>query len=230
MLTFCPTQLYNVRKYRPPETSAQMKAPFAPIETLTAQWRAFSGQGVELDPKIAYKAGTGSREENILAFYAQEAPRDHAVKKARRHFTREVIITDAGLSQRHVLRTGPDAQVPGVRCDPHERLQSMRDFVPCQSEIFVPPLFTRTYQRSLLEFSKVETCCLKRHACFVRQFTGCQCSVSYQSCQHVCPCRIANQTGNESNVRSLFHTSMLVEPFASGNGVILTRREEEWPC
>ncbi|AKO28881.1 hypothetical protein P038_00048 [Brucella abortus 99-9971-135] len=76
--------------------------PLAPVEAATAEWTVAEGQILQIDPDLRKLVAALIRRGQIIC---QPLIFLHSLEEFDAHFTRQMIITDAGLAQRGITRT-----------------------------------------------------------------------------------------------------------------------------
>lgn len=117
-----------------------MMPPLAPVQAAPAQAWSSGFESVEIDPELAHEIGSSRGKLDIFLDNPQEPSCDHAVEEPGSDISREVIVADAGLSQRGVFGTWPRAQMARARGEAHQCLESPCDLVTREREILVSSL------------------------------------------------------------------------------------------
>src|SRR5262245_19057188 len=96
--------------------------------------------------------------QRILAA-RQKLSSQHAFKQLDAACARQMVITNARLTQCRIAWTGPHALVPGPACQEHEALQGMGNVRAREPDVAIPALSERRDQARLFELGHVRTCC-----------------------------------------------------------------------
>ena len=107
----------------------------------------------------------------------------------------------------------------GERAEPFEHVG---DVAAGQAEIAVAALLLLLDQERLLQFGKMRARRLQRHAGLGRKLARGQRRAAEQRVQHVGARGIADEGGDDGDVRSFLHTSIIVEALATRNGLSRT--------
>src|SRR6185437_3816918 len=128
----------------------------------------------------------------------------------------EVIVADARLAQRGILRPGPAAQMPRSGGEPHEAFQHAGNVVAGEREILVPALLARAQQSARIELGQMRARRLHGDARLGGQFRRRHRFAAHQRGQHVGARGIADEGRDPGDVRAFFHSSILVEALTRG--------------
>ena len=93
-------------------------------------------------------------------------------------------------------------------------LEHRRDIVPAQTVIAVPSLFLAGDQPAFLQLAEMRAGRLLRDPRLPCQFARGQRAAAHQGGENIRPRRVAHKRGDERDIRSGFHISMIIEAFA----------------
>ena len=128
-----------------------------------------------------------------------------------------MVVANPRVPKGGVVRAGSGPRVSALRGQPHHRLEDAADIVIRKREITVPSLLSLPQQSGGLQLSKMETRGLYGDASLRRKFAGGERLAAHKRGQHVGARRIPKQRSQQGDVRSLIHTSILIEASTAGN-------------
>lgn len=188
-----------------------MAPPLAPIEASAAQRTASAGQPVQLDATATEKTLPAIRDAQRTSVANDETFRLQAIEHPDAVFSSEVIVANAGPSKRQVFRAGSDGNLSGPCGEAHQPFENARHVRSRKAEIAMPALLIGREEACCFELAKVATRRGRRHAGLMCKLARSERPAIHQRHKHVGPRRIADESGNGCDVRSVVHTLIIDE-------------------
>jgi hypothetical protein len=187
-------------------------AAHAPVQADLAQGAPRTRRGLQVDAEILEEAAPFRGDLDSGAAIAQELVAQQAIENAYPQFPGEVVVADAGAPQRRLARPRPHANGAGAVGDAHQRLQQLRDVGSGKLEVAVPPLLLHGDEARIDQLRKVGARGLLGNAGFAGELGRGQRLARDQRREDVGARPLAHQRGDASDVRAVFHGSIVAEP------------------
>ena len=208
-----PSELDEARKERRAQRTGEMVAALAPVEARPAKGALLAGERLRVDGEPREPALARSGEPEAVGAIDQRARPQEALVNAHADFSREVVVAHPRLAQGGLARTRPRPDGAGAKRDAHQRFEQMRDVAIGEPEVPMPPLALDGDQARVDELREMRADGLLGDARHAGKLGGGERPVRHQGREHFRPGVIADERGDADDVRTVFHGSIVDEPY-----------------
>ena len=189
-----------------------MMTPYAPVETCATQRASFVSERRDLDAEVFAKFAAVSCELEAVAARFQYTLLFERIERKNAKLAGQMVVANAGESERGLAWTGAKANRAGSVGDPHQILQQLADIAIGEAKVAMTALIFDGEQTCIDELRKVSADRLFGDARDLRELGRRERLPADQRGQDVCASAIADQRRDARNVRAVFHGSMVTEP------------------
>src|SRR6266542_1743041 len=196
-----------------------MMAPYAPVETWATQRAPFAREVADIDAELAKIFAAATRDFETIAPRFQYTLLLERVERKHAELTGQMVVADTRESQRRLARTGAKTNRAGSIGDPHQVFEQLADIAIGEAKVAMTSLVFDGEQARIDELGQVPADRLFGDARNLGELGRRARLAADQRGQDFCASAIADQCRDAHDVGSVFHDSMLAEPWTRRNRV-----------